>query len=432
MVIEFTIEILSGETAGQKLRLNQRRITLGRHPQLNDVILPQSTISSRHASITYSQGQYLLEDLGSTNKTFVNGRGLKPGETIALHDGMSFRLGQMHLRFRENLLSEATTPEVESEAGTPSVPATVSVPERVKAFMRWRLPQGRRSRLILSAGALVVLLFGLSVTKWVLGDGSTAARIAPPTAGEDLSQVPITLPATGVYGLTKQRDRRHPDKVIFDFESDTTRVVLLYTPGGIDDAAEVEIRLNGEVLGHAAVAEKWGSIQELPLPRRLLSKGQKNRIEFDNLRNPPGQETWAVRDVSVRLLPEIACNTSEGERLLALGRERYEEKAVDEGNLFRAMTYFERAAQVGETCSPQPRFLGEAQTLFEHSHSELEAAYNGLLFAYKKALKLKDYQQTKTHLEAITRLIGDAQDLRFKKAQRLLTRLNQALAHQRP
>jgi hypothetical protein len=129
------------------------------------------------------------------------------------------------------------------------------------------------------------------------------------------------------------------------------------------------------------------------------------------------------------MLPDIACNTEEGRRLLDLGNERYAEKAVDAGNLFQAVTYFEKAVAVGETCTPAPGFLTEAQKQLQRSRAELDAAYSDMLFAYKKALKLKDYGQTKTHLEAITRLITDHQDIRHKRAQRLLMRLNQALAN---
>jgi hypothetical protein len=434
MVIDYEIEILSGESAGRRLRMKRRRITIGRHPQHNDLVLSHATISSRHASITYSQGQYLLEDLGSTNKTYVNERPLTSGETMALHDGMAFRLGQLKLRFHEDLHAQgtATTPQAAASvkgAGA-ALQAAAALGGRLRALAGLRLPKGRHRCWMVGAGLLVGLLLCLNLVKLLLGGGSKPPQAGPADLVQDRSQIPISLPAADLYGFTRQRDRSHPDKAIFEFEADTTRVVLVYTPGGINDAAEVQIRLNGERVGSMAVAEKWGPQQELKLPRRLVAKGRTNRIEFDHLRNPPGQETWAVRNVSVRLLPEIACNTKEGERLLALGNQRYQEKAVDDGNLFRAMRYFEGAVEVGETCDPQPGFYGEAQGQLTLARTELETAYTDLLFAYKKALKLKDYPLTKAHLEAITRLIADREDLRFKKAQRLLTRLNQALAGQ--
>ena len=46
-------------------------------------------------------GQYVIEDLGSTNGTFVNrGRRLKPGERQPLNDGDEIIVGKTFLRFQ--------------------------------------------------------------------------------------------------------------------------------------------------------------------------------------------------------------------------------------------------------------------------------------------------------------------------------------------
>jgi pSer/pThr/pTyr-binding forkhead associated (FHA) protein len=45
---------------------------------------PEAKVSRRHARITLSNGQYFLEDLGSTNGTFINrGKRLSPGQRQA-------------------------------------------------------------------------------------------------------------------------------------------------------------------------------------------------------------------------------------------------------------------------------------------------------------------------------------------------------------
>lgn len=48
-----------------------RQIRIGRDPD-NDVVLDYDMISSRHALLTISGGQAILEDLGSTNGTAIN------------------------------------------------------------------------------------------------------------------------------------------------------------------------------------------------------------------------------------------------------------------------------------------------------------------------------------------------------------------------
>lgn len=74
-----------------KLKL-KNRIFLGRDSDC-DVVLNYNTISKRHASISLSKSSkdsdeniYLIEDLNSTNGTFVNGRKIKGVIRLSIHD----------------------------------------------------------------------------------------------------------------------------------------------------------------------------------------------------------------------------------------------------------------------------------------------------------------------------------------------------------
>lgn len=61
---------------------------------------PEAKVSRRHARITLREGQYFLEDLGSTNGTFVNrGKRLLPGQLHQLQDGDEIIVGKTFLRF---------------------------------------------------------------------------------------------------------------------------------------------------------------------------------------------------------------------------------------------------------------------------------------------------------------------------------------------
>ena len=61
---------------------------------------PEAKVSRRHARVTLRDGQYFLEDLGSTNGTFVNrGKRLIPGHRQTLNDGDEIIVGKTFLRF---------------------------------------------------------------------------------------------------------------------------------------------------------------------------------------------------------------------------------------------------------------------------------------------------------------------------------------------
>lgn len=71
-------------------------ITIGRGAE-NDVIIPENFVSHRHATIFLHGAQYVIEDLGSVNHTYVNGQVLE-GKAY-LKPGDEIRIGMVTLRF---------------------------------------------------------------------------------------------------------------------------------------------------------------------------------------------------------------------------------------------------------------------------------------------------------------------------------------------
>ncbi len=57
------------------IRLTKERVTIGRRPD-NDIPLPYPAVSAEHAAIVTVLSDSFLEDLGSTNGTFVNDRSI--------------------------------------------------------------------------------------------------------------------------------------------------------------------------------------------------------------------------------------------------------------------------------------------------------------------------------------------------------------------
>jgi pSer/pThr/pTyr-binding forkhead associated (FHA) protein len=68
-------------------------VTVGRD-QDNGIAIAESFLSGKHAMFTRQERSYLIEDLGSTNGTFVNGE--KLGDmAVILKDGDRIRMGQL-------------------------------------------------------------------------------------------------------------------------------------------------------------------------------------------------------------------------------------------------------------------------------------------------------------------------------------------------
>ena len=107
--IHATLVIERGVSAGKKFPLSSPEAQIGRWDAdsgvFPDVDLdsddPEAKVSRRHARISLSNGNYLIEDLGSTNGTFVNrGKRLAPGNSHPLKDGDEIIVGKTFLRFR--------------------------------------------------------------------------------------------------------------------------------------------------------------------------------------------------------------------------------------------------------------------------------------------------------------------------------------------
>jgi serine phosphatase RsbU (regulator of sigma subunit)/pSer/pThr/pTyr-binding forkhead associated (FHA) protein len=89
-------------------QIGEGETVLGRHPACT-IQLDSNTISRRHAQVTKVNGQYFVEDLGSGNGTFVNGKQIT-GKTQLHHDDR-IKLGPVLLRFQSEGSALIAKPE---------------------------------------------------------------------------------------------------------------------------------------------------------------------------------------------------------------------------------------------------------------------------------------------------------------------------------
>jgi uncharacterized protein YkwD len=85
-----------GSSNHGEYQLSKQIVTIGSH-RSNDLVIDDSTVSRRHATITHKTGGFELLDLGSTNGTLVNGKRLRV--PVALGRGDEIKFGSARYSF---------------------------------------------------------------------------------------------------------------------------------------------------------------------------------------------------------------------------------------------------------------------------------------------------------------------------------------------
>ena len=80
-------------------QLSKPNVALGRSPG-NDIMLDANAVSRYHASLAHQEGRVVLQDLGSVNGTYIDGRKLTPNKLVELNGGEEIQIGEVRLIFR--------------------------------------------------------------------------------------------------------------------------------------------------------------------------------------------------------------------------------------------------------------------------------------------------------------------------------------------
>ncbi len=122
----FRLIVRTGPNPGVVIDLTKEVSMMGRDVT-NDVVLGDAEVSRQHARITRTPAGYVLEDLGSTNGTFVNGDRLAAPRVLNAGDLLG--LGEV-----VTLTFDSTSPEAAATVmGAPVGKATAAPPVRAAA-----------------------------------------------------------------------------------------------------------------------------------------------------------------------------------------------------------------------------------------------------------------------------------------------------------
>ncbi|MFL6657265.1 MAG: FHA domain-containing protein [Massilia sp.] len=93
----------------QEVELVKERVTIGRKPY-NDIVIDHRAVSGQHATITLMLEDAILEDLGSTNGTFLNGEKVYRQKVV---DGDKVNIAVFELHYVASPPKVAATGKIE-------------------------------------------------------------------------------------------------------------------------------------------------------------------------------------------------------------------------------------------------------------------------------------------------------------------------------
>jgi hypothetical protein len=163
-----------------------KEVTLLGRDVTNDIALGDAEVSRQHARLTRTPGGVVVEDLGSTNGTFVNGERLVAPRVLSMGDLLGF--GEtVTLAFESTAVEGAATVMGAAGArhGAPPSPAAYAQPARppaaapVMQAAEARPARRGMGRWVLAAGGCFVLLLLCLGTFWLMDKFAPDILYAP-------------------------------------------------------------------------------------------------------------------------------------------------------------------------------------------------------------------------------------------------------------
>jgi len=210
-----TLTMTRGPGAGRRFDIGAAAVTIGRDAQCA-VQVEGTWVSRQHARIAWTGTEYIVEDLGSTNGTFVNGervsgpRALKSGDFLQLGEQVELAFEvRVSAPVHEEPALPGMAPSPRSSAGPPQdyAPPSQPVPVQKESFLRrksarvWALVVlGILLSLIIGGGAYYLLsdngqgVAGIPALQAVLPQPTMTPTPIPPTPTPTLTLTPTPTP----------------------------------------------------------------------------------------------------------------------------------------------------------------------------------------------------------------------------------------------
>ncbi len=407
------LQIANGEFAGQRYAVGPGGLRLGRSSS-NDIHINDEELSRNHCFFE-AEGETGLRvtDLASANGTVLNGR-MIGGDPEALHAGDRIEVGRTVISV------------VGDEASPPSaIDLGLGAPEAPKG-------RGRRkpAASVLWIVAIAALLSAIGVVLFV------------PRGEEQAPAKPVVEEAPVVRELFYEKVEADSGRIF--------RYALRLSDDGVLSVSVDDVPKNdrsftkSEPLGEKARAElndilAFDKIREIdreytgpePDPPALVSfelrvvySTKERTVRVVNTQEP--EAFRAVREkleaFSKNQLGVWAIQYSR-EKLVALaeesvevGRAKWEDRDVNHGNLFAAVTAYREALFYLETVNPKPECAALAREGLAKAKEELERRYADQRFVVDKALNQGRWEEARRELGVLLEMVPDRNDDRYREA----------------
>ena len=407
--------IMSGALNGQRFVVKEGGLRLGRSSS-NDIHIPDEELSRNHCLFEpVGECGVRVTDLASANGTLVNGSALG-GDPVELKLGDVIEVGQT----------------VISVVGDQPLPNPDGVDLGLGEAPNPTAPVRRRSPLANILWVVAVLVMG----------GAIYLMLAMPQGSEDAAPVAIVEEEPVIREVFYEKVEATSDGIF--------RYALTVSPEGLirvtlDDTKEDRHpTIPAKQLGEAALKE----LNDI-LPLKALREFDREYVGLEP--DPPALASWRLKVVYTTAARSIRIvNTQEpepfrvirekleafsknelgihaiqypraklvelAEESVALGRAKWEDRDVQHGNLFAAVSAYKEAIFYLETVDPKPDCITDARQGLEETTKELERRYGDQRFLADRAINLGQWETAQRELSILLEMIPDRDDARNREA----------------
>ena len=408
--------VMNGALAGRRFEVKDGGVRLGRSSS-NDIHLPDEELSRNHCLFEpVGEDGIRVTDLASANGTLVNGEALGT-DPVELRLGDVIEVGASVI----SVVGDQPLPNAEGvDLGLGEPEASAVAPVR------------RRSPLANILWAVAVLALGAAIYLMLVTPPGPAepAPVAISDEAPVLQEVvyeKVEASQDGIFrysmvvaddgtirvSLDDTKENRHPmippKRLSERARAELAEIVSLEAMKGLEpECIGLEPSVPALTSWRLKVVYSTGV-------RSIRVVNTQEPEEFRTIREK--LEAFSKNELGIHAIQYPRAKLVElAEESIALGRAKWEDRDVQYGNLFAALTAFKEAVFYLETVDPKPDCITDARQGLEEATKELERRYSDQRFLADRAINLGQWEDAQRELQVLLEMVPDRSDDRNREA----------------